>query len=215
MTAGIWFYMTPQDPKPSMHDVMTGFFEPTSADMAANIGADFGTTTNIINGAMECGFASDKAESRGIYFNKWLEFFGLPTEGNVGCADQMGGFPSGGAGNVPGHWEQGWSGQVECRPVGYQTPYAMSARDDYKRCVCDRFGSGESDCPQADGEVPDPTPGPNPDDGDNNTNPDDGDNNTNPDDGDNNTNPDDGDNTNPDDGNNTNPDDNTNPYTTW
>ena len=30
MTAGIWFYMTPQDPKPSMHDVMTGFFEPTA-----------------------------------------------------------------------------------------------------------------------------------------------------------------------------------------
>ena len=28
MAAGIWFYMTPQDPKPSMHDVMTGFFVP-------------------------------------------------------------------------------------------------------------------------------------------------------------------------------------------
>lgn len=26
--AGLWFYMTPQDPKPSMHDVMTGFFTP-------------------------------------------------------------------------------------------------------------------------------------------------------------------------------------------
>ena len=34
MSAGLWFYMTPQDPKPSMHDVMTGFFEPNAADTA-------------------------------------------------------------------------------------------------------------------------------------------------------------------------------------
>lgn len=32
MAAGIWFYMTPQSPKPSMHDVVTGFFEPNAAD---------------------------------------------------------------------------------------------------------------------------------------------------------------------------------------
>lgn len=55
MAAGIWFYMTPQDPKPSMHDVMTGFFQPNEQDAAANITATFGTTTNIINGGIECG----------------------------------------------------------------------------------------------------------------------------------------------------------------
>jgi len=31
--AGIWFYMTPQDPKPSMHDVVTGFFTPNAVDL--------------------------------------------------------------------------------------------------------------------------------------------------------------------------------------
>lgn len=55
MSAGIWFYMTPQDPKPSMHDVMTGFFVPNDVDKQNNIGADFATTTNIINGGLECG----------------------------------------------------------------------------------------------------------------------------------------------------------------
>ena len=54
MAAGIWFYMTPQDPKPSMHDVMTGFFVPKEKDIENGIGADFGTTINIINGAVEC-----------------------------------------------------------------------------------------------------------------------------------------------------------------
>ena len=48
MMASLWFYMTPQDPKPSMHDVMTYFYEPNSIDKAGNYGPTFGTTTNIM-----------------------------------------------------------------------------------------------------------------------------------------------------------------------
>jgi len=48
--AALWFFMTPQTPKPSIHDLATGFFVPTQADEAAGITATFGTTTNIING---------------------------------------------------------------------------------------------------------------------------------------------------------------------
>lgn len=55
MAAGIWFYMTPQAPKPSMHDVMTGNFIPNETDLSNNITASFATTTNIINGGLECG----------------------------------------------------------------------------------------------------------------------------------------------------------------
>ena len=47
--------MTPQSPKPSIHDVATGFMVPTAADDAAGFGAGFGVTTNIINGGQECG----------------------------------------------------------------------------------------------------------------------------------------------------------------
>jgi len=82
-----------------MHDVMTGFFEPNSIDIGANVGANFGTTTNIINGGLECGNGSSKAVSRGVYYNEWLGFFGLPTETDVGCANQSSGLPSGGAGD--------------------------------------------------------------------------------------------------------------------
>jgi chitinase len=32
-TSALWFYMTPQSPKPSIHDVMTGFMIPTDADI--------------------------------------------------------------------------------------------------------------------------------------------------------------------------------------
>lgn len=31
-SSGLWFYMTPQNPKPSMHDVVTGLFTPNRED---------------------------------------------------------------------------------------------------------------------------------------------------------------------------------------
>ena len=31
-SSGLWNYMTPESPKPSIHDVMTGFFVPNSSD---------------------------------------------------------------------------------------------------------------------------------------------------------------------------------------
>lgn len=58
MTA-IWFWMTPQNPKPSCHDVMVGNWEPTAEDREA--GRDqstFGMTVNIINGGLECNTGS-------------------------------------------------------------------------------------------------------------------------------------------------------------
>jgi chitodextrinase len=57
--SALWFYMTPQSPKPSIHDVATGYMEPTSADIAVGIAGGFGTTTNIINGGHECGLGSE------------------------------------------------------------------------------------------------------------------------------------------------------------
>ena len=53
--SALWFYMTPAQPRPSMHEVATGFFQPNSVDTNAGIGCTFGATTNIINGGIECG----------------------------------------------------------------------------------------------------------------------------------------------------------------
>lgn len=53
--AGFWFYMNPQSPKPSMHDIVTGLFTPNSVDTASGIKGGFGSTIQVINGAMECG----------------------------------------------------------------------------------------------------------------------------------------------------------------
>lgn len=149
--AGIWFWMTPQPPKPSMHDVMTGIMIPNEADINAGFGANFGTTINIINGGQECGFVNNKATSRGVYYNKWLQVFGLPEESDVSCAHQAPSFPFGGYGDVPLYFQKRWDDKVACQLSQWQTQYSVMARDDYKRCVCDFYGQGEADCPPAEG----------------------------------------------------------------
>lgn len=53
--SALFFWMTPQPPKPSAHAVMTGLWTPTPADISANRCLGFGTTINIINGGLECG----------------------------------------------------------------------------------------------------------------------------------------------------------------
>jgi len=82
-TAAFWFYMTPQTPKPSMHDVASGNFMPTTVDVNAGIQNGFGVTTNILNGAQECGtFGTENSKSqyRIDTYVKLLEYFNLPTE---------------------------------------------------------------------------------------------------------------------------------------
>ncbi|TVU48485.1 hypothetical protein EJB05_08123, partial [Eragrostis curvula] len=46
----IWFWMTPQSPKPSCHDVMTNNWTPSADDRSAGRLSGYGETTNIING---------------------------------------------------------------------------------------------------------------------------------------------------------------------
>jgi len=90
MASGLWFYITPQDPKPSMHDVMTDYFIPNAKDKAVNIGASVASTIYIINGGLEWGqgLNNDKVKKRGEYFLKWLDFFNMPAEGDLDCEIQ-------------------------------------------------------------------------------------------------------------------------------
>ena len=49
-----------------------------------------------------------------------------------------------------------------CKFINTQTQWSAVARDDYKRCVCENWGNGASDCPQADSPAPGPEPSPSP-----------------------------------------------------
>lgn len=91
MTA-IWFWMTPQAPKPSAHDVMVGNWVPNQDDIAGNRLPGLGMTANIINGGVECGLADTTSEKpqmqdRINYYERYTNLLDVSTDinGNDTC----------------------------------------------------------------------------------------------------------------------------------
>ncbi|PPS10795.1 hypothetical protein GOBAR_AA09847 [Gossypium barbadense] len=71
---GLWFWMTPQSPKPSSHDVITGQWKPSAEDTAAGRVPGYGVITNIINGGIECGKGSNpQVEDRIGFYKRYCD----------------------------------------------------------------------------------------------------------------------------------------------
>jgi len=84
--ASLWFWMTPQQPKPSSHDVMIDVAEECPIYGRYN---GFGRTTNIINGGLECTKPTpQKVANRVNYFSEYASDFGISTGDNLYC-DEM------------------------------------------------------------------------------------------------------------------------------
>lgn len=85
----LWFWMTPQQPKPSAHDVITGRWTPSAADSAAQRVPGFGVITNIINGGIECNKGSDaQMENRIGFYRRYCQILGVDPGNNLDCANQ-------------------------------------------------------------------------------------------------------------------------------
>jgi hypothetical protein len=76
-----------------------------------------------------------------------LDHFSLPTESDdtKGC-DEQDGFPAGGFGEVNQYFKADPNGGAKCVITTSNTQYSIYTHDDYKRCVCDTYGDGETDC---------------------------------------------------------------------
>ncbi|KAH7518305.1 endochitinase [Ziziphus jujuba] len=85
----IWFWMTPQSPKPSCHDVITGRWKPSAADSAAGRASGYGVITNIINGGIECGKGrNDKVEDRIGFYKRYCDLLRVGYGNNLDCYNQ-------------------------------------------------------------------------------------------------------------------------------
>jgi chitinase len=85
-STALWFWMTPQAPKPSCHDVMSGHWTPSSDDINKGRTSGFGMTINIINGGLECGRPTDeRVESRVNYYRQFCGMLGVSADNNVYC----------------------------------------------------------------------------------------------------------------------------------
>ncbi|MBI1572315.1 chitinase, partial [Escherichia coli] len=85
----LWFWMTPQAPKPSCHAVATGEWTPSDADNAAGRVPGYGVITNIINGGLECGMGQNAANDNRIgYYKRYCDIFGIGYGNNIDCYGQ-------------------------------------------------------------------------------------------------------------------------------
>ena len=88
-STALWFWMTPQPPKPSCHDVMSGRWTPSPDDASKGRVPGFGMTINIINGGLECGKPTDeRVERRVRFYRQFCQMLGVSADINVYC-DRM------------------------------------------------------------------------------------------------------------------------------
>ncbi|WP_103070076.1 glycoside hydrolase family 19 protein [Aquimarina sediminis] len=92
----IWFWMTPQYPKPSAHNVMVNKWVPNELDKTKNRVPGLGMTVNIINGGVECGQGTEKPQvlDRIGYYQRFTGIYNIGTDmdgvhdlSDCGCKD--------------------------------------------------------------------------------------------------------------------------------
>lgn len=88
--AAIWFWVTPQSPKPSCHEVMAGKWIPTTADSLAGRQPGFGAVMNIVNGGLECGgIESVRNRYRLKYYLAFCKKLNVDPGPNITCNSQQ------------------------------------------------------------------------------------------------------------------------------
>ncbi|WP_394127057.1 glycoside hydrolase family 19 protein [Vibrio hepatarius] len=160
LASAIWFFLTPQAPKPAMLHVIDKTWSPSQREIDAGIGYGFGTTINIINGGIECGEQNkDKGQpvNRIRYWEGLSSHYQIPLDADEKntCWQQTpyGSLNLNGATDVLyTNWDGNWKYYAdrpggysfECELVGFQTAYSALVPGDYEKCVTNFYGSHSS-----------------------------------------------------------------------
>ncbi len=157
LASAIWFFLTPQAPKPAMLHVIDRTWSPSQRETDAGIGYGFGTTINVINGGIECGEQNkDKGQpvNRIRYWEGLAKHYQIPAEADEmnTCWQQTpyGSLNLNGATDVLyTNWDGNWKyysdrpegASFECELVGFQTAYSALVPGDYEKCVTNFYES--------------------------------------------------------------------------
>ncbi|EPF2957621.1 chitinase [Vibrio alginolyticus] len=157
LASAIWFFLTPQAPKPAMLHVIDRTWVPSQRELDAGIGYGFGTTINVINGGIECGEQNkDKGQpvNRIRYWEGLAAHYQIPIEADETntCWQQTpyGSLNLNGATDVLyTNWDGNWKyysdrpggHSFECELVGFQTAYTALVAGDYEKCVTNFYQS--------------------------------------------------------------------------
>lgn len=109
--SALWLYMTPQYPRSSAHQIVTGMFQYDGQDTLNGFDYSFGSTIAVLaqddKVTSECfGLVeTPQALLRAEIYEFLLDFFGLDSESKLGC--QAIEPQAGGAGDVASFWDIG------------------------------------------------------------------------------------------------------------
>jgi len=132
--SAIWFFVTPQPPKPSMLEIVDKSWTPNNHDLQENRLPGFGASIMVINGFYECGlFPSNPtaAGNRQRAYRRFTSDFGVDITGeNLDC-NVMAEFDAQGSSNPAIYWAP----ESGCRLATWQTAYSALLQGDYTRCT--------------------------------------------------------------------------------
>ena len=141
--SAVYFFMQPRPPKPSMFELIYGYWSPPDGSSSEDPGSDFGTSIMIINGGIECGGseATAQAANRVKYYAGFMDYFGLQDKivdshksTSMSCAKMLAFDPKHGAA-YPSYWEEDWSALGQCQLVTYETAFSGYLDGDYEKCI--------------------------------------------------------------------------------
>uniref|UniRef100_A0ACD5WFZ6 Uncharacterized protein n=1 Tax=Avena sativa TaxID=4498 RepID=A0ACD5WFZ6_AVESA len=82
----IWFWVTPQTPLPSCHDVMTGNWTPSAQDRDAGLLPGYGMTAKIVSGEeVDCSATSQDAQYAVQHYESYCDMLNVGHGDNVFC----------------------------------------------------------------------------------------------------------------------------------
>ncbi|KAL2603069.1 hypothetical protein R1flu_017240 [Riccia fluitans] len=87
-STALWFWTTPRQGIPSIHNVLVGKYNPSKQDLAKGRYPGFGLTILIVNGGIECGKVTPQATNRVQYFKDRVALLGT-IEGPYLTCDKM------------------------------------------------------------------------------------------------------------------------------
>ena len=86
--SAIWFWITPQFPKPSCHEIITNQWVPSEKDVASGRTPGFGAVVNVINGGIECNQGMEASKYRYGYYRFFCKYFKVDPGPNANCTTQ-------------------------------------------------------------------------------------------------------------------------------
>lgn len=132
--SGIWFFVTPQPPKPSMLSLVDGSWQPNDEDKARGLRAGLGATTMAINGEIECGNRAGNnraSQNRQTAYKRFSAELSVDIVGEkLDCVD-MKPFNEKGSSNPAIYWAP----ETRCRLVRWQTAFPALLEGEHSRCL--------------------------------------------------------------------------------